>query len=106
MKHLQYQMGRCCSQQSQPSWGGKYKCAIKDVVFKEVQAHFYRKKQFLRTGVLHGKKFTAELLQVSVQHVAKKDKRSFDGYQCKPKALMKSHKHRFIHSPQHSSPPS
>lgn len=56
----------------------------------EVPAHFYRKKHFLGTGELPGKRFTAELLQVSVQHVAKEDKRSFDSYQCKPKALIKS----------------
>lgn len=85
-------MERCCSHQSLLYWGGKYKCAIKDLVFMEVQAHFYRKKRFLRTGVLRDKKFTAELLQVSVQrqYVAKEDKRSFDDYRCKPKPLIKS----------------
>lgn len=92
MKHLQCSMERCCSHQSLLYWGGKYKCAINDLVFMEVQAHFYRKKRFLRTGVLRGKKFTAELLQVSVQrqHVAKEDKRSFDDYRCKSKPLIKS----------------
>lgn len=90
---MKHSMERCGSHQSQIYWGGKYKCAIKGMVFMEVQAHFYRKKRVLRTDVLRGKKFTAELLQVRAQrhHVAMENRRSFDGYQSKPTALTKSY---------------
>lgn len=80
----------------------------------EVQTHFYRKERFLRTGVLRGKKFTAKLLQVTVQcqHVDA-DKRSSDN--CKTKPLIRhfylgcshTHTHRtqiHTHTPQRSSP--
>lgn len=43
-----------------------------DLVFMEVQAHFYREESLLRIGVLRGKKFTVELLQVRVNMLLRK----------------------------------
>lgn len=92
MKHLENRLERCFSHQSLLYWGGKYKCAIKDLLFMEVQAHFYRKKIFVRTGVLRGKKIYSGVTasQRPASTCCKEDKSSFGGYQCKPKPLIKT----------------
>lgn len=56
-----------------------------DLVFMEVQAHFYKEESLLRTGVLRGKKIYSGVTASQGQR-----KSSLDSYRSKTKPLIKS----------------